>query len=117
MSFRCQKTTQSLPTSVSMDAKPKIAYATATQAYHGKDSEVLSDNYATENNYKDDLMSLRCQKRTQSLPSSVSMDAKPKLAYVTADKTYLLYTSSGTQHKHRIFYATNDTSAEPVRSL
>ena len=69
-----------------MDAKPKIAFVTATQAYHAKDSEVLSDNSVTENTYIGDLMSLRCQKGTQSLSTSVSMDAKPKLAYVTAAK-------------------------------
>ena len=116
-SLRCQKRAQSLPTSISMDAKPKIAYVTATKRYQGKDTGVLSDNSATEKSYKDGLMSLRCQKRTQSFPTSVSMDAKPKLAYVTAAKTYFVYTNSGTQHKPRIFYATNDTSAGPVRSL
>ena len=70
-----------------MATKPKIAYITDTTTYHGKDSEVFSDNSATEKSYVGDLMSLICQKRTQSLSTSVSMDVKPKLAYVTAAKT------------------------------
>ena len=82
-----------------------------------KDSEDCSDNYKTESS-KDSVKPLiRGQKRTNSLPASVSMDAKPKVVYVTAAKTYNFYTDIGTQHKPRILYATNDKSANPSRSL
>ena len=83
-----------------------------------KDSEVCSDNFATDKSGKEGLKPLlRCQKRTQSLPPSVSMDAKPKVVYVTAAKTYDVYTVSGAHNKPRIFYATNDKTAGPTRSL
>lgn len=83
-----------------------------------KDNELCSDNSATEQSGKDGHKHLsRCQKRTQSLPVSVSMDTKPKVLYVTATKTHDVYTDSGAQHKPRIFYATNDKTAGPARSL
>ncbi|KAL9959542.1 hypothetical protein ACROYT_G032873 [Oculina patagonica] len=83
-----------------------------------KDSEVCSDNSATEGSGKESHKHLsRCQKRTQSLPVSVSMDTKPKVVYVTATKTHDVYTDSGAQHKPRIFYATNNyKTAWPPRS-
>lgn len=83
-----------------------------------KDSEVCSDKSTTDDSSKDNVKPLlRSEKRTKSLPASVSMDAKPKVVYVTAAKTYDFYTNSGTQHKPRIFYATNDKTAGPARSL
>lgn len=81
-----------------------------------KDSEVCSDNNKTESSKDSVKPLLRSQKRTNSLPASVSMDAKPKVVYVTAAKTYNVYTDIGTQHKPRILYATNDKSAKPSRS-
>ena len=83
-----------------------------------KDSEVCSDNSTTDEGNTDNVKPLlRREKRTKSLPTSVSMDAKPKVVYVTAAKTYDFYTNSGPQHKPRILYATNDKSAGRERSV
>jgi len=83
-----------------------------------KDSEVCSDNSMTDEGSKHNVKPLlRSEKRTKSLPATVSMDAKPKVVYVTAAKTYDFNTHRVTQHKPRILYATNDKSARPVRSL
>ena len=80
--------------------------------------DVMTNNKNAEGVVKEGLKPLlRCLKRTQSLPPSVSMDAKPKVVYVTAAKTYDVYTVSGAHNKPRIFYATNDKTAGPTRSL
>ena len=82
----------------------------------GKEEDSVGDREVC----KDSLKPWRCQTRTQrthSSPASFSMDTKPKTVYVTAAKTYDLYTYSGAQHKPRIFYATNVKSTEPIRSL
>ena len=79
-----------------------------------KDSEVCSDSSTSDESDKQNIKPLlRSKKRAKSLPVTVSMDAKPKVVYVTATKTY----DRGAQHKPRILYATNDKSAGPVRSL
>ena len=83
-----------------------------------KDSEVCSNNSTTaEGNEHNVKPLLRSEKRAKSLPVTVSMDAKPKVVYVTAAKTYDFYNNRGSQHKPHILYATNDKSAGPVRSL
>ena len=82
----------------------------------GKEEDSVGDREVC----KDSLKPWRCQTRTQrthSSPASFSMDTKPKTVYVTAAKTYDLYTYSGAQHQPRIFYATNVKSTEPIRSL
>ena len=84
-----------------------------------KDSEVCSDTSSTsdEADKQNTKPLLRSKKRAKSLPVTVSLDAKPKVVYVTAAKTYDFDTNRGAQHKPRILYATNDKSAGPVRSL
>ena len=56
-------------------------------------------------------------KRTQSLPSFASVVPKPKVVYVTATKTKRVSTDIGSQNKPQIFYASNDKTAQLVRSL
>ena len=83
-----------------------------------KDSEVCSDSSTSDESDKQNIKPLlRGKKRAKSLPVTVSMEAKPKVVYVTATKTYDFHTNRGTQHKPRILYATNDKSAGPARSL
>ena len=54
-----------------------------------KASEVCSDNSTTDEGNKHNVKPLlRSEKGTKSLPATVSMDAKPKVVYVTAAKTY-----------------------------
>ena len=112
-----QEGTNGLVPLASVDVKPKIEYITATKLHKAEDVKVLLENSVQEKNDNDGRKSLRCQERTQSLPTSATMDVIPKKAFVTSAKTYLVYTDSGTRHKPRIFYATNDTTARPARSL
>ena len=61
--------------------------------------------------------SMRCPKRTQSLPIFSPVVPRPNVMYVTATKTKHAHTDRDFQDKPRIFYATNDRISKPVNSF